>query len=328
MNNLLCDISEVCKLIESGEKLILAGDEKALSKLPSGNWIAGTIPYFMSQDGGKFDQEKIFVTILPSYIEGFKIRYYNNTNIENVYSDMGNNSVGFIIIPASSETHLNFALNTPNFKEFAYKPLLGWISGVYLNDLTTSKPKIYANLKNNIEVFEDGAVVLEMFLPENKVASIDIINIFKFSDSDTLEFEENGFSAKDVIVNGKKQSFVEYIKSNNLDIKNPLITDYYGTVVNISFQSFDDSEVKFYAPVFKGAKYRHAKSFDNYVNQFEKNIPTEANNIVFSCNCILNYLYSELEGKKTANITGPVTFGEIAYQLLNQTLVYLVIEDI
>lgn len=35
-----------------------------------------------------------------------------------------------------------------------------------------------------------------------------------------------------------------------------------------------------------------------------------------------------LEGKKTGDVTGPVTFGEIAYQLLNQTLVYLNIIDI
>jgi hypothetical protein len=39
-------------------------------------------------------------------------------------------------------------------------------------------------------------------------------------------------------------------------------------------------------------------------------------------------LYSELEGKKTASIIGPITFGEIAYQLLNQTLVYAEIQDL
>ena len=47
----------------------------------------------------------------------------------------------------------------------------------------------------------------------------------------------------------------------------------------------------------------------------------------FSCNCILNYLYGELEGKKIDNISGPITFGEIGYQLLNQTLTFLYIED-
>jgi hypothetical protein len=41
----------------------------------------------------------------------------------------------------------------------------------------------------------------------------------------------------------------------------------------------------------------------------------------------LNYLYANLEGKKTGHIVGPMTFGEIAYMLLNQTLVYLTFEN-
>lgn len=48
---------------------------------------------------------------------------------------------------------------------------------------------------------------------------------------------------------------------------------------------------------------------------------------MFSCNCTLNFLYSELEGKRTGQLVGPVAFGEIAYQGLNQTLVYLQIDD-
>ena len=47
-----------------------------------------------------------------------------------------------------------------------------------------------------------------------------------------------------------------------------------------------------------------------------------AGNPIFSCNCILNYLYGNLEGKTTPPYAGPVSFGEVAYQLLNQTLVY------
>jgi hypothetical protein len=35
-----------------------------------------------------------------------------------------------------------------------------------------------------------------------------------------------------------------------------------------------------------------------------------------------------LEGKKVGAITGPTTFGEVAYQLLNQTMVYLKITDL
>ena len=49
--------------------------------------------------------------------------------------------------------------------------------------------------------------------------------------------------------------------------------------------------------------------------------------IAFSCNCILNFLYSDLEGKHTGHIIGPMTFGEIGYQLLNQTMVFLNVGD-
>jgi hypothetical protein len=33
-----------------------------------------------------------------------------------------------------------------------------------------------------------------------------------------------------------------------------------------------------------------------------------------------------LQGRQTARLTGPITFGEVAYQLLNQTAVYLTLE--
>jgi len=45
--------------------------------------------------------------------------------------------------------------------------------------------------------------------------------------------------------------------------------------------------------------------------------------VAFSCNCILNFLYGELAGRSISPLHGPVTFGEIAHQLLNQTMVVL-----
>jgi hypothetical protein len=101
-------------------------------------------------------------------------------------------------------------------------------------------------------------------------------------------------------------------------------------MVNTSIQSVDSvtGAVRFYAPVFKGVQYRHAKIAGDYVNLFtEAASSLDSKSIYFSCNCILNYLYCNLEGKKTSTLTGPITFGEIAYQLLNQTLVYVTIED-
>jgi len=43
---------------------------------------------------------------------------------------------------------------------------------------------------------------------------------------------------------------------------------------------------------------------------------------------MLNYLYANLEGKHTGKMTCRFTFGEIAHQLFNQTLVRLWSEDV
>jgi hypothetical protein len=60
----------------------------------------------------------------------------------------------------------------------------------------------------------------------------------------------------------------------------------------------------------------------DYAGAFRSRLSaTDPAGVVFGCNCILNFLYGELEGQAIGGVQGPVTFGEIAYQLLNQTLV-------
>ncbi|MDZ7736475.1 MAG: hypothetical protein U5P41_10500 [Gammaproteobacteria bacterium] len=80
--------------------------------------------------------------------------------------------------------------------------------------------------------------------------------------------------------------------------------------------------------MFSGVEYKLAAPVTDYVNVVHQRL-TQAgsDDVTFSCNCVLNYLYSELKGEQTAHMFGPMTFGEIAYQLLNQTLVYVVVED-
>jgi hypothetical protein len=64
------------------------------------------------------------------------------------------------------------------------------------------------------------------------------------------------------------------------------------------------------------------------VNAFVSSLPTGlTERIALSCNCIVNFVNSSLEGRTTGGIVGPITFGEIAYQLLNQTMVYLTVSD-
>jgi hypothetical protein len=231
-----------------------------------------------------------------------------------------------IIIPAFSTTHLEFALNAPNYQDFAAHPLIGWISGILLSDLGKATPKVFDGTK--AAALENGAVVVHATLPAGRFATPGLVNIFEQGDGDYLEFTESSFSIADVLVDGNKMNFADYLTRNKIDTRLPLIADYFGVKINVSFQSVDVTgrTVNLYAPVFKGLKYKIAKPVTDYVSAFMSQLPPAADNdVLFSCNCILNYLHSQLEGKKTGEYTGPVTFGEIMYQLLNQTMVYLTI---
>ena len=332
MNQAILGISDVQKKISEGRFLLLAGDESVLCRLPHGNWIGGTIPYFISKEkGGIASRELIFATDITDIAQSVSIAQYDKNSLANVYVEGPEHGFSFIIIPASSETHLSFAVNGPNYACFGMSPLIGWIAGVHLEDLGKKTPKVFNGQTGTSTA--DGAVVLKAELKPGKLAEIGIINLFEQGDGDTLTFAEDGFSAKEVMVNGQPQNFAEYLKAKQIDTKLPIVANYYGALVNISFQGINEAAnaVDFYAPVFSGIHYKHAKPIADYVTTFNdhvrKFVGSDTDKVVFSCNCILNYLYSGLEGKKTGSFTGPVTFGEIAYQLLNQTLVYLEVKD-
>jgi len=323
--------ADVEQLIQKGKTLLLAGEEDLLRKLPKGKWIGGTIPYFITPDkGGIVSQDKIFVTDISDVAASIDVKVYDDNTLGKVYTDSGHAGFSFIIIPAMSPVHSSFALNGPNYKDFGCQPLIGWISGVHLDNLGKSSPKVFDGVSGTAHELE--AVVMHVRVPQGKAVDVGIVNIFEQGSGDTLTFASDGFSCTDVMVNGVKENFADYITRNKLDTKLPLVADYYGALVNISFQSVEPgADVKFYAPVFAGIRYKHAKPISDYATLFAvqlKKNEVGGDNIVFSCNCILNYLYSGLEGHKTEPFVGPITFGEVAYQLLNQTLVYLQVHDL
>jgi hypothetical protein len=324
MKKVMFTVNEVITLINEGKKLLIAADEKLLRQLPKGDWIGGSIPYFMSEKGGETSRDKLFVNELPNFTSKIEIKEYTDKNINQIYKDGPVDGFTVLIIPSSSPAHLAFALNAPNYEGFATIPLIGWISGVMLDDLGKETPKII--LGNTLKISDSSAVAMHITLPKERYAELMIVNIFEQSDGDVISFLDDGFSVADAYVNGKRVNFAEYVIKNKIDTRLPLVADYFGVLINISFQNIDNigKKVDLYAPVFKGIQYKLAAPVNDYVKSFTSQIKDlETDSIVFSCNCILNYLYSNLEGKKTADVTGPITFGEIAYQLLNQTMTYL-----
>ena len=103
--NRLMTIAEATDLIRAGRFLMVAADEALLRRLPAGNWIGGTIPYFMGNDGGVATRDKLFVTEIPTDAGLPQIRTYDITSLDHVCVDGPANGYSLIIIPAFSGTH-------------------------------------------------------------------------------------------------------------------------------------------------------------------------------------------------------------------------------
>jgi len=318
--------NDVSGLIKDNRLLHIAGAENALRQLPRGKWVGGSTEYFVAHEGGRVSDELLFVTQLTDVAKDFTVRAYTPDDISKVTGDAYDNGFSIVIVPFDSDVHKVYARNAAGFKGMFLKNITGWVSGFNLN-----KPGQYPVTVNGItgEVYTDKAVALHVEVPDNKTAIVNIVNIFEQDESSpVIEFKDEGFEVTKCLVDGKEVMLADYIADNNINTELPLVGDYSGNGINISFKSIDeDGTVHFYAPVFTGIKYRIARSISDYKREFNTYASVSGDiNAAFSCNCILNFLYGGLEGKTINSFKGPVTFGEIAYQLVNQTLVYVIVE--
>ena len=316
---MLVTLDKATSLIKEGKTLHIAADESLLAKLPTGNWIGGTTPYFIAEDGGIFTKDKLFVNEFD-FAEEIQVAVYGKYNIFQIVEECYDNGLTMLILPFGSAVAAKYAKEAPDVEELLMHPTVGWVSGLDLN--TGGEAKVFDGTTG--KSYTDKAVAMYIRLPKGKTAMINLVNIFEDDKTDpTITFPENELDVSTCFVNGQKVNFAEYIQRKNLDTQMPLVADYNGVYINTSIKAVENGKVGLYAPVFKGIGYRFATRVSDYAEEFKNRIDAAgAGNPIFSCNCILNYLYGNLEGKTTPPYAGPVSFGEVAYQLLNQTLVY------
>jgi len=202
---MLLNFDDMSKKISDGKAYFLAGDEEVLKKLPKGNWVGGTIPYFMDTIGGITDRSLIQAIPAPADVEEFKIVFYDEKNLYKIPSEAYDNGFSFIIIPAMSNVHLEYAKNAPNYENIFFKTIIGWISGIHLSDLGKITPKVFNGLTG--EATDAKAIVMHCKIKEGKIPEIGIINIFEQSDGDTIKFNQTSFSVSECEINGKKRKF-------------------------------------------------------------------------------------------------------------------------
>jgi len=325
---MLMSVEQAASLIQSGKALSIAGDKQLLAALPKGQWIGGTIPYFVDESGGVHTRDRLFVTEVPTFAEAVRIQTYAVDALPDIASDAPDNGYTLLILPAASEVHLRYAHDAPGYPGLFMKHIVGWIAGVDLAEIGADKALVFDGRTGTSHAAH--AIAMHVSLPANRYAQIGIVNCFQQGAGDAISFPEDGFVVDACEVNGVPRRFADYLAEIKADTRLPLVADYNGVAVNVSIQSVaeDHSKVDLYAPVFQNVVYKFAEPIGDYVNAFAAQVSDAQSANGFSCNCILNYLYGGLEGRRVGGFTGPVTFGEIAYQLLNQTLVYLQIEEL
>lgn len=325
---MLKTFDEVCNLINEGKLLQIAGAGSLLKKLPKGNWVGGTQEHFLTEEtGGTTTNEKLFVTqfgVDENKVKSFEIKEYNEVTIKDMPKDSHSNGFSIVIIPFGTSVFVEYSKNSINYEDIFLKNIVGWVSAYNLAQMANpiDAPLVFNGMTG--EVLSDRAVVLHMEI--DKTISIGILNIFEADEkSQVVTFPEETISIKKAFIDGKEVDFLKYLEENNINLQNPLVGDYSGQNINCPFiPPFKDGIVTTGIPVQPGINYYFSKSVENYEKALvESAKELENKEVIFTINCALNFAYGNLEGKKIKNISGPISFGEIAYKMLTQTMVYV-----
>jgi hypothetical protein len=320
---MLKTFDETAALISEGKLLHISGSAGLLSRLPRGRWIGGSAEYFMDEDGGQISDSAFGVRELN--FDAYKIVSYDSRSLPRITKDAYPNGFSIVIMPFESEVYGSYAQHAAEYEGIFLKNIVGWVSGRNLD-----KPEQLPGTVNGDtgEASSEKAVALHIGLPEDKTARVAIMNIFSpDKESPIITFPRDGFHVETCLINGKETVLADHITANGLDTRLPLVGDYAGANVNISIKEIKDGTVDFYAPLFRGIEYRFAESIPNYADAFNAKIKElELANVKFACNCIINFTHGKLENKKLDGLYGPFTFGEVAWGVFNQTLVYLCVE--
>jgi hypothetical protein len=323
----LYKFDEAARLISEGRPYLAAGDEEMLRALPAGNWIGGTIPYFVTEEGPQASSTEVFLTELPRSARLVAAHLVGDENLAKIFTEVPANGWGVMILPSGCKLQETFALKAPTLPGFAIRPLVGWMAGTALSEIGARSPAVVNGLTKTFSSHE--GVVMYLDLPPALGCEVSIVNLYRPGHGPDLCFPEPGFSPREVQVGGRRRNFGEYIREAGIDVRNPLVGDLGGASVNVSLQSIDEAtgEVRLYSPVFKNVRYRFADAPD-FLADWQKQLPPGGSDVVLAFNCILNYLRLQQEGIKKGCVPAPASFGEIAYQALNQTMVCLSVHDL
>ncbi|MFA5257016.1 MAG: hypothetical protein WC360_02600 [Opitutales bacterium] len=315
-------LEETAEMIRSGTPLLISGSAEMMSRLPKGNWIGGTTPYLLTDKGGISTKDYLLVTPLPAQARMICIQRYGVGGLHLLPQDVPGNGFSVVIMPAGTMVHQNFAKEAPSYPGIYTKALTGWVCGPSGGRFGGRPQVFYGPAAHPIE---DEAVAIHMELPDDEVASVEIINVYEPGTGPSIKFPGDGFTTTHAIIDGQTVLFSEYIDKRKEDVGLPLVANYCGTLINVGILHYDmaTAQVTFYGPVFRNVEYRFAKPMDDMKERIRAAMPKDGTVPVFNCICVSNYTNGGLEDFDPGAFSGPIAFGEIAHQVVNQTITYM-----
>ncbi len=328
----LLEIDEVKSMISEGKVLALTGHFDVLNKLPKGNWVGATSPYFYIKGQNAFiDNQRVFVTDFTPHAKDFKISNYTYETISTVAERGFDNGFTFLALPPHSEITSSFSLNSMHYPKIFDNPVFGLVAGSLMEEFqTATNISVYNGQTGDIHI--DKGVALHVGIEDHQVARLEIINVFEPNLDVVIDIDEDATVIKDCLINGEKRNLYDYMKENELlSYLTPFMSNLGGAMINFSPLLFDEEnrQVIFAVPLIGKEKVYFGRPLNNYPEAFGKAIraiPESREDLIFSCNCVSNYLFGDMENNDLG-VSGMVAFGEIGYRLLNQTFTYVVIDE-
>ncbi len=319
----ILSFQETVARIQAGAALLVAGRSAMLAQLPAGHWIGAVSTIAMKPDGAGPIGDNFCVTELPACATNFKICEYTADTLMSVATDAYENGYSLIVFPSQCDVHFKFATCAPEIPELFLHPLIGFVAST--DSMLPDGTAAFVFNGESATRHEDRALVMHVELPPNRVATIGIINVYQQDDGPDICFAETGFSAERCLIDSQDKPISPYVCSQlPQDI---WVANYSGAMINLHLRSYDpegEGPASFYGPFFKGVRYRHARVGIDYAQQYREEVAKlDTKDVILAVNCVGNYSSFKLKGTILNDLIGPYTFGEIAYQQLNATYVYL-----
>jgi len=132
-----------------------------------------------------------------------------------------------------SEIHTIYGLTAASIPGIRDIAIVGWIAVCISTTATRSRQKSSRPYRRSRGRSHRGVACRAA---ADREAVVDIVNLATPGTGDAFVFSAPSFSVQECEINGERQDFYDYAVRNNLDLKQPLVTDLHGEFISVSFK--------------------------------------------------------------------------------------------